>query len=572
MKSDTLNLRMEARGEALCLSFSVGGKSHFHEKKYKFPELGQHMGGMLLTWVLSKLKPVFYQMPLGHITVQCSEADQKKIGGLIEKCLRILNETNTRIKDLPQGGGEGRDAHRILFFHVDGNDRYQALCNRFKSYRPELIAEADFSTGFNRKLRQWEGAKLPYTVEELIDFIHGESVGKIVSINHYLLETYLDKTGVYLMALFHPMGVAYIIFDNDNWDLSPGGYLFKSFFNWNDFPRYSTGFGHDYWDRALGMDNVQYVPVPQEYAVEKEPAQPLKEDYGVLILTHSRVDNVRSMINPLLFILSSFDPDDLFTEPPIWYFSLRHLILRVMELDDFQRLYYNAMLHQFFYNMMQLLKYEIIESIDTKRTVDIYGDQGWEQVFPEYYRNRYLSGEEIDGMLAGGSHIHLLINWSKTWLDASGPVYDAVSRNIPFLNCPVSVIGHDFSSLRRLEYRNGRELNAKIDEVQDIFQTEEIQNNLSRLKHIYTESMERVSHGILFENSSGITHSEYLRQRAAHNGILDEQIAGYIREKEGLLRDSFKYLFLESLQLDLTQSRFFKRSYIQNILKAKASN
>ena len=565
MEGTVAKVAVNKYNDALCLKLNINNKIYWHETRVNYDKIS--IDDLLFWWMLKSLKPLFFEMPMEKIDFTCSKDVYEQFGKIINNYSAIIHRTNDAIKSYSHLRGVAESNKNILFFNVDDNYRHKSQYERFRSLGTKDVLYVNMASGFNPKTRRWEDRDVPIPLSELVDIVVKKSIKKTVSINHYVLDRYLCKTDVYLIPLFGNLGVEYVIFDNDPWDGHPHGYLMKSFYNCNTFDRFTSAYVlSDYWDSTYELKNVHYITVPQNYKIEEEITE-IKEDYAILVLSNPRLENVKPMIVPILYLLDHIPEGSVFTEVHLWYMSLRHIILRIMKLDEFERLYYNSRLHIFFYTIMQFLKYEIIDSIDTVRRIELYGDRGWERIFPEYYK-KLLNKKGMDELFSKNGHLYLLLNHSFSYLNAGGPIYDAMSRNVPFINMPPLVKTRSFEGFRHIEYRNKEELNYLIENTKAVVHNEELKESIRILMKVLRSSGDEVKEKIVHDRNVMTMGGIYGKESKAHKVLMDQMVEEYIDRNERFLRQSFDVLILgKPVQYDISKSRYFNRKYVQRILK-----
>jgi hypothetical protein len=571
MLSKTANIIFSIHNDNLCIKCDTKDDLSWQEIPIADWDKRNEGNQLLMYWILNTIKPVFFSMPYEKIEVKYSKDALDRFNQLISFCMAALQNTNAFIVEKLKAPVEQTVGNQgILFYGVDEEQlekdtRYGGLHARLKTKQDQSkLYYLNMASGFNAVLRRWEDNDVPMPIEELIAYLYKNSIYKIFSTNHYLLEKYLFKKQINLLSVFYVMNIEYVILDNDPKDQSPEGYLAKQFFNHTDFCRFSFDMFNQYWDEKYGMTNVKYVTVPQEYG-DKKFAQ-LNEDYGIVVLSHSRADAVKSMLTPILFFLEQIDQDKIIYESSVCFYSLRYMILKIMNLHDFERLHYNTLLFNFFYTLTQFMKFIVLDGIEGDRQLKIYGDVGWKNLFPDQYGG-YLKPEEINLLFDSNSHLFLLLNWQQYWLNASGPVYDAISRRTPFLTYPAIVHTKDLTGLKSIEYHNTKDLNKKINAVNQIIQQPELNESTDFLVGLYNESMTDMADSLMRDKPLEKHHGEFGAQRCRHEDLLDTTVKNYINEKEFFLRELFEALFKHSITFNIEQSRYGHTSYVQRLLR-----
>ena len=519
-------------------------------------------------WLLNSLKPVFHSMPHDSIEtkfyVKSIDDFEKLLDEKISFVSVILKNTNNMIKDCFEYKGIARENNGILFINSDSERRYIGFYNKMLDDKSQEINYLNMKSGFNAEKREWGKSDIPIDINELINIIKEKKIRKIVSINVLLLSIYIINTGIFLNAVFSFIGIEHIIIDNDPYDLKPEGYLKMLFSNSESVPRFNCPYIFTKpWLKKYALTNIQRVPIPQYYKLHTDLPE-LPEDYSLLVLSNSRIENVRQMYFSIVFLLDHINEDFLYRDIQLWFLAMQYIITEVMDMNEFDRLKYNSNLHTFFYTVVQLLKYEVIEAIDTPRNIEIYGDRGWKILFPEYYRGM-LNQREIEDKLSMNRYLCLLLNSSLTYFQASAPVYDAAALNVPFINMAALCKSNALQGLEKIEYSNNRELNALISDT-SFLKNSDFRDSLKKYKRALIESTEFMHNKIIdfkYDGCNTFYHKELLE----HDKLLDEMVFSYIDEKESFLRDCFDILFLgKSIDYDITKSLYFNRNYSLRIM------
>ncbi len=559
---EMLSVKFTLNDESLCIKSSGSNGIHWSEKNMKGLAQDSNTGQMIFYWVLKEIKPLFYTLPVETVHVEMTEECKTRLGGVIQFCHKCLTNTNNTIKKYTGLKNAAAQNEKVLFFNVNDNVNLKKFYEQLDLANSHKLLYKSFNPGFNLVTRQWEKTDPPITVDEFVLLIQDQELGKIVSINHYLLEKYFDQ-GIYLIALFEYLGVEYVIFDHDPWDDTLSGHLTKSFYNCDSFTRFSYSYAHKFWDRHYKLKNVHHVALTNEYPKKYVPEK-LPDDYNIVIMTNARVQNVLHFLNPILFLLSHFKTESFFDEVELWYYSLRFMILEIMDLNEFERLQYNSLLANMIYAISQFVKYDVIDSIDSERRIELYGDQGWNHVFPELYKT-YLDRKSIDELIARKESLYLLMNIQTTWLESSAAVFEAINYQLPFINHPALVKSQELSGLSNLEYRNSTELNDRINDINS-YTNEEAISSIRFLNDISNDCMSAIGQAVNKNELYRSENNNYGVQLNIHDGLLSQKIHQYIDKNEHFLRYTFKSLFKESVKLNVEKSEYFPKEYMQRLL------
>ncbi|MEO5366063.1 MAG: hypothetical protein H7831_06860 [Magnetococcus sp. WYHC-3] len=504
----------------MALKIVLDGETYLYD--VEMPE--QNADDFIYGWLLCKCRMIFDTMPHERIDI----AGCEELSGALNVFASITQFTNKAIGVIEKGFAIG--SKNVLFWNVSEDLRYKSLYDRLS--KKSNIKYLNLELGFDRKLRKWKPTPLPMSVDALLKYIRENEIGKIVTVNSYVIDKYLHETGINLVTVFEHIGVRLITIDNDPFDITPTGFLRRLFLN-SRFRFSNLSVLNEDFDKKNNV-NAHYVAIPQGYGSEKP--KELKDDYDVIVLSNSRFQNVKQVIKAIEIVMGGMK--DKCQEINLWYLALRHLILNVFVIPEFRMQHYNAALHQFYFACVQWLKYEIIKEIKTDREVKVYGDVGWNEVCPQYYKGS-LGNDEINRMYDEGNHLYLLLNASFSYLDASGPVYDVIRRRVQWINIPPMAKTKEFDGLGCVEYSGAERLNELI-------------NNYTVDKGYgksigYYESILKSSVDDIENHVFGLPQkvSEFTRQRLKHKKIIDRITKEYIDNNEPFLRHTYRRLFCE---------------------------
>lgn len=566
MEKTFANIAVNKINHNLCLEVNINNKISRHETKIDCVET--YRDNLVFYWIMHTVKPLFLKMPMDKIEFEFSKEVYAQFKNIFDIYVSIITVTNNIMKGYSHLKGVAKCNKNILFFNVDDNYRYKYFYEKISNTGKKKVIYMNMNSGFNVNTRTWEDKGISMPLDDLIDIIVNKSIKKIISINLHFLDSYFKNNHVYLISLFNFLGVEYITIDNDSWDSPSHGYLMKSFFNCDSFNRFSLAPTlQEYWDNKYELKNVHYISVPQNYEDNKEKLN-IKEDYAVLVLSNSRLINVKPKLFSIIYLLDHMPQDSVFTNIYLWYMSMKYAFLKYMQLNEFEQLIYNCQLYELFYLVMQFLKYEIIDSIDATRQIEIYGDVGWEKVFPEYYK-KLLNAEEKDELFLKKNHLYLLFNASFSYLEASGPIYDAIKRNVPFINIPAMVKTHSFDGFRHIEYRNKEELNCLIENIGTVVDNVELKDAKRIYRKVLSDNENMILERIVLDKNIVTNGSAFDAERKEHQLLIDQVTEEYINQNAALLKETFRVLFLEEprTQYDVSKSKYFNKKYVQRILK-----
>jgi len=563
-QNETIRVKFEIQNNSLCLICFFNGEIRIHEKKMTgFNPSSEQTMMYYFCWVLNTIRPLFFSMPVADIKVEYTQECKDKINNMIVFAYNLLKNTNDTLRRISDGKNITQSNENALFFNVGENVNFRKIYRNCLKKDPSRLRYLDFDPGFNPVERRWEKTPPPMTVDEFVRYIQENRIRKIVSINHYLLEKYQDQ-GIYILAVFKYIGLEYIIIDLDNYDLTLHGYLYKSYYNVEEFDRFSYAEFHVFWDRYYGLSNVNRIVFTHEDK-KRFAFQELDEDYHIVVMSNSRLNDVVSMLNPILFILGEFKEGSFFEELALWYYSMRDMILSSMDLSEYERLNFNALLLRFAYNASQFIKYSVIDEIKTDRKIELYGDAGWQTLFPEYYLT-YLDRKGIDKVFSEGRSLNLLMNWQLTWLETSAVIFEALNYRVPFLNHPAIVKTEKLKAMSHIEYSAPADLNLKLRNIKPYLNKDLVQS-IDYLNSFCNGNMDFIVSKIYSDRVKKENNETIAAELKKHDHLLAERVNAYILKQYDFLRFTFKSLFIEPAPFDIRQSLYFSKPFMQRLIQ-----
>jgi hypothetical protein len=217
--------------------------------------------------------------------------------------------------------------------------------------------------------------------------------------------------------------------------------------------------------------------------------------------------------------------------------AMRRMILNG-DLTEYQLLASNSRLHQFFWGAAQDLKYQVLRALKTDRRVDVYGDIGWENVCPQYYRGSLDNGQ-IGELFARDDTMILLANCSYTYLDASGPVYDMIRRGVHWVNLPVVAKTEPLKGIAAIEYETPEQLNDLVNDIKPGFKKAE--TSLGFYRHLLKTNVEDLVDGIIGEREK-VRLFSWREQLGLHDNQINAVLDEYTDTHEVMMR-SFQRMF-----------------------------
>jgi len=515
---------------AICLKWNVGDGPKWKEITIRNGKLGKDFLGV---WLLYHLSDLFNAMPLQQINAIIPKPLLEKHNKVFDRIFKLINNTNDAIETHENLKGVAKDWDRMLYWNVQEDMRYGSLFERLKRTLPDAICK-NVKLGFDREKRKWVNSPPPMEIDELIEFIKENKIGRMASVNHYFLEKYWDHYSVHILQLFDWMGIDYYIMENDPPDMKPWGFPRRMF----------TGRGRTYlsnlhiltkdWDERYNNNGMHYIAIPQDYGSVSRQRE-LRDDYKVVVLSNSRWDGVQAMLRSIETIMRYMA--NPLTELTTWYMSMRRIFLNADELE-YDRLAKISLLHNLFFMAAQWCKFEIVKNLNTDRTIEVYGDVGWKNVCPQYYMGS-LNNAQIEELFAQDNILYLMLNFSYSYLDASGPVYDMIRRNVPWINVPPMARTKIFGKLKFIEYTNYDELNELVTDVRSAYR--KALSGIRAYDYVLQCSADEVVRVLAGENNyKSEVFNNHLRE---HEWETNKNIDDYMNEREPFLRacyDMFK--------------------------------
>jgi len=516
-----------------------------HKKCIETYNISPSLTSFLSYWALEAMIPVFEAMPVDCITIQghCLESNrdlEKNLWEIREFVERIVQRTNYVFLSNREEKSKAAANNNILFYLFEESERVKNIYDHYRNRYPNRAFIHTYPSGWNFEKRIWEETGYQFSVGDLVTLVHEKSIKKFVLINYYFFEDMLKKEDVFIPAFLKYMGVECVSIDIDSAELAPNALMLRKLYS-NYFSRLSTTpLLNTYWDKLHENKSINYVPMVQHYQM-KESWGALEEPYSVVILTNSRLRGVKNFLPLILFLLDNVNDEAVFTEIELWYLSLRDLILNSRAIGEGKKMSYCMIVFQILYNASQFLKYEVIDWIETDRRVLLFGDEGWEVLFPHYYQG-HIGTEEIRRMYGENNHLYLLINNCFNYLDAGGPVHDAISNNLPFINRSPLVRTRLFEGMKCIEYSNKAQLNSLIDEAGTIYNLKELHETLQKYLKVMATAEDSIVENIFLDKPFPVSGGNYFRESRAHLRTLAEMKRKFMIEKKELLTEFFKII------------------------------
>ncbi|MFH2091036.1 MAG: hypothetical protein ABIJ31_01595 [Pseudomonadota bacterium] len=548
---------------SVCLKRKINGDIEWLDVDISTEEPSQKVLNYVHIKILNFIKPIFYQMPVRKINVSYSQDAIKKFGNLFNNYNNFLEQTNTISNQIQKMQIDTSDFEHILFFNVDENPLYMDFFEQVSKKFKHTVFTQQFNTGFNSEKRRWEDVDLPFSVPELIDYLIRNRIKTIYSINQYILEIYLRKTGIYLLSCFQMLGIEFVCIDHDsrNADLS------KIFFSNNKFRRYSLAYIESkFWDKYYGVEKISYPTIPFLKINKKADFIELKDDYKIVVLSFSRLNQVVPQLGQILYFMEHLNEGQFFSQFQTMHHAMKYYMSRVLNCSEFEMLSNYEAYNWFGYNISQMMKFEIIEGLKTDRKIEIYGDEYWKFIFPEYYKGWLDKTGQIDELFSSQNCLFLILNWSHSMFTNNPHLYDAIRRKNPFLLYAPLAKTEEFKGFEHVEYDNIQQLNAIVENVQDIYKNPELIEAIRKQQQVLETSALFFQDSILGKQNS----CHQLEFEKICNKTLDEvnrKVYGYMDQNELMLRKMYDFLFREPQKIDVSKSKFFNRGYVQRMIR-----
>lgn len=321
-----------------------------------------------------------------------------------------------------------------------------------------------------------------FNTQQLLEFIQYNKIRTIYAVGSSFFWNNLIVDGIYIPAILKWIGVELVIYDCDNYNEGLDGYFRKLLFSFEDSRRLSILPQVDKpWDKFLNIPSVRYYPLhdpePMETAIK------LQTDSKLILTSHSRFYANRSFLKPALLLLEYSDEKNILYDFQLLFHTLYYLLHNEFKATILEKMELSFHLSKAFYTAVNLMKYEVLENLDGSKELELYGDEGWALLFPNYYKEKYLSQLERDELVKLGNYTYIIpaINYSYY---ANNPLYGEVfNLNCPYVCFPSIVQNKNTTALKHLEFSNMTEMNLKISQINRILIDFQDEISLSR-KHL----------------------------------------------------------------------------------------
>jgi hypothetical protein len=481
--------------------------------------------------------------------------------------LQVIRKTNLFLTEHKELKLFAQNFDNVLFYvwdtEIDGG-RLGSIYKRYQNVYNGKIYKKVYPCGWNNDLRIWEDSGYRFSMEELLKCIIDNKIKKIVGINAFLIDEAMNYDSILLPVVLDYLGVEFVSVDVDPVEMYSGQYR-RVITQREDFTRFTVlpVLARE-WDEMYNIKGINYTPIVQHYEFKSKKTMQIKDEYSVLVLSQSRINDVCRVLNLILFLMDNFQSDCIYTEFQICFLAIRKMVLNARYINEYELNILGEYVHKLFYTMSQFLKYEVIDNIDTDRKVLIYGDKGWGKVFPQYFQNKYISSEEIEEIDLKNSHLHLLFHMNFNYLEAGGPVYDAIAKNRVFINFPAIVRLPQYEGFSVLEYRNKEDINRLINNVNTYFDNEKLKVSIEHYNNVMIDSEKNITENIFENTSFPEGGSIYWKECKESYMPMYKKVDEYINSRPDFLNEIFDIcLGKKSVNMDIKKSKYFEKSYIR---------
>ncbi|KZR61435.1 hypothetical protein [Prochlorococcus sp. MIT 1306] len=482
----------------------------------------------VLQWLRYNTRQVCNDLPINNLNIQVSDIFYSHYKNSVDVFANCMISTNKYARENSQLLGMGKDWQNVLFLGVD-NHRYTSFFDWLK----DEINGAKYiiqPSSFDPKTRRYHKPIRGYTMEELLDEMQEIQAGILVTVNNDDLFKFSVENGIDLYLLIPFLGLELIVINNDPGDLELHGHLLRAA-NHKNFGITNMGVLSEYWDKKY-KNRMKYIGIPQDYRNRKMGK--LSDDYKVIVLSQSRWGATQAFKVQISDILNTMQ--NPLTELSLWYLSI-HRILQISDTSEHIKAQQFRNMHLIFYYAAQALKHDIVNNICTERNVEIYGDEGWENVCPGYFKG-HLNKQEMATLFSKKNNLFLLLNFGFTYLDHSGPIYDMVKEGLSWINVPAIVKTPELEGLSTIEYSNYNELNTLIENVREPFN--QAHESLSSLHNIYKQSTLNIISFLkkrgASDNGIEVDNDLFTKSYEQHGKLLESSINAYLESNEESLR------------------------------------
>jgi hypothetical protein len=494
----------------------------------------------LISFALWKVRPYFDRcLPTEKVDVVANPEAMSTpiIHDLVHYLANCFEDTNAALKSRLHLKDLAKDYQNIWFYSLDQIGLHQIYAS-LKDQGYPVVGFDKFDCGYDVKSRQWTHSGSYLSLDEIVTKIETLKIRRIISVWTHLTD-YFQANYLDLSVILRWLGVELIVVETDLYD--DNSYFCKGRITCTEFRRISI-LPHmtKPWDERYHYRVDYFMPS----IFPKKPTQPvpkLPHDYRLAVIANSRLDLTQEYLEGALHVLERTSNENIYTDFYNWIFALRDLVLKDETLSDLQRERVNHYLNRVQLAGVSFLKYETVESLQTKRGIDIFGDAAWGVLFPEHYRNKYLSNEESSALFKKGQHLQLLANQNFSYFENNPNFQSVIQMNIPFLSSPALISPRGFESLEMISYRNSFELSEKLERVNEIFENDEFNRTLQSYCEIFEESLQTVTRMIGSTSSTARDRFSQICEESFE--LFEKKLSAFSQlHREALMRDYDQHL------------------------------
>ncbi|MBF0493468.1 MAG: hypothetical protein HQM15_11915 [Deltaproteobacteria bacterium] len=476
--------------------------------------------------------------------------------------MQILAATLNKIKELLFLKEEFKSFEGKLFYNIDSHFVLKNLYETIKEKHPDQMHYLNAKSGFNALKRCWE-ANQHCNTQQLIEFIREKKIKTIFSINMYFLENALGKENLLLVPLLNHLGIEFVVLDSDTYELNMDGYTLKAIQNTKGVRRFSfLPYLCKYFDQAAEAKEIRYCSCGDIYEPNQLIQAP-KPNYEIYCIANSRTHHVLEKMPQVFYFMNCVDSGSPFEDQQMLFCAMNHLLLHSSHLDFEQKKKYYSLFANIYLGVLSLLKYEVIEGIESSQKILLFGDTEWAKLFPQYYQ-RYLNPEEMKERLQNGSSVYIHFNQNHSYFENNFVFLYSLNFAVPYLGFPVGSSLPELSGLRHLEYSNLQELNIKLKNIGALCKNPEYQNSFLRiksyLKSCHNDFIDQIE-------DPNIKSSLYDNLCNENEQIFQQKLELYIKNNFYRITQCMDELMNKKREeFQIHQYSYFHKPYIQNLL------
>lgn len=513
--------------------------------------------------ILQFFTPVFFEHLPADLSFEYSAAVQadQAAQDFFKKIEIILTETNKAFHGLPTVALKD---NQCFIYNIDHSVVLEELKQSLEEQGCHCVEE-QLVTGFNKVTRQRGQAEF-FDLPGLVARLQEHRFSKIITLNMYICELWLAHHKIYLPAILQKLGVELISFDMDFFDyLGTHGLMMHRFFNDPKTRRFSVQpHLHREWNQYFQNNNVTYVSAFA--AKEKQLPESQQKISQLYLLSHSRRDNIRAILPPILYLIDRADPENLIDDLVLWFFSARRLLVKHPNFDLPTKLTLNDRLMKLFEASMNFLKLVVLDWLEDVVDVHIYGDDGWKDLAPQKFKGSYLKEEGMRALLTEPNAATLLPNQMTSYLEGQPSLERAFSCQSRYVLFPTFVCGENLKGLKRAEFRNQKELLSQIEAGCIAYQDQAYQNAFAHYQKMMTSSYQ----GVLQEIAGKAGSSNlYQQEVGAHNKLFDERVETNLANDINAVAQKIDAVLLLKEDLNPTKSSYFSKNYVKTLLSSR---